>query len=336
MLAPRDGYALEEVMTSAENPLFPTRHILVGVSFSDPAEDDPFQLCASDHAPIRQAVWLAGHTNAEITFFHVLENVPDDIDPTLAKTYADIHQRATWHVDKVAQKFREQGLVCHTKVTHGISWEQTILEAVSSGCDLVVVGPRRQGAGLLDRIVYGSTTNRLIRQCPLPVWVVAPEAATGISHIVVPIDFSPASERCVAFADWLSHLANAECTAVHSLEYKGFFSLRPLPQTEESVEKFQEKARQDAEDKLRGFLGAKIDQWKAVIDEDRIERALPRVVSQSGADLVILATQGAKGLPGILLGTTAEKVLSRCVASVLVIKPVGFEAPMRSVISLTL
>lgn len=321
-------------MTSAENPLFPPRHILVGVSFSDPSENDPFQLCVSDQAPIRQAAWLASQTGAQITFFHVLENVPDDIDPTLAKTYADVHQRAMKHVDQVAQGFRDQGLVCHAKVTHGISWEQTISEALSSDCDLVMVGPRRQGAGLLDRIVYGSTTNRLIRQCPVPVWVVAPEASVGVSHIVVPVDFSPASERCAEFAEWLAMLSQAERTAVHSLEYKGFFSLRSLPQPEESVERFQERARKSAEDNLRTFLGNRIDHWKAVIDEDRIERALPRIVSQSGADLVILATQSKKGLPGILLGTTAEKVLSRCTASVLVVKPAGFEAPIRSVVNM--
>jgi len=44
--------------------------------------------------------------------------------------------------------------------------------------------------------------------------------------------------------------------------------------------------------------------------------------------LVVIGTVGRSGVPGLLIGNTAEKVLSTVDCSVLTLKPEGFETPI--------
>jgi nucleotide-binding universal stress UspA family protein len=45
--------------------------------------------------------------------------------------------------------------------------------------------------------------------------------------------------------------------------------------------------------------------------------------------LVVLGTVGRSGIQGMLLGNTAEKVLSTCDCSILTVKPAGFVSPIQ-------
>ena len=47
-------------------------------------------------------------------------------------------------------------------------------------------------------------------------------------------------------------------------------------------------------------------------------------IAKSDADLVVLGTHGRRAIEGMLMGTTAEKVVSRAPCSVLAIKPKNY------------
>jgi nucleotide-binding universal stress UspA family protein len=56
---------------------------------------------------------------------------------------------------------------------------------------------------------------------------------------------------------------------------------------------------------------------------------IPRVAKKTNAELVVMGTVARTGVPGFLIGNTAEKTLSKLKCSVLAVKPACFETPVR-------
>ncbi len=55
---------------------------------------------------------------------------------------------------------------------------------------------------------------------------------------------------------------------------------------------------------------------------------VPALVKKYQIDLVMMGTVGRTGIPGFLMGNTAETILNRIDCSVLAIKPGGFVTPV--------
>jgi nucleotide-binding universal stress UspA family protein len=55
---------------------------------------------------------------------------------------------------------------------------------------------------------------------------------------------------------------------------------------------------------------------------------IPELVKEHQIDLVMMGTVGRIGIPGFLMGNTAEMILNRIDCSVLAIKPEGFVTPV--------
>ncbi|MGM0858940.1 MAG: universal stress protein [Pseudomonadota bacterium] len=58
------------------------------------------------------------------------------------------------------------------------------------------------------------------------------------------------------------------------------------------------------------------------------DRDLPKMAETIKADLVVMGTVARTGIAGVIMGNTAEAVLSQLNCSVLAIKPDGFESPV--------
>ena len=58
-------------------------------------------------------------------------------------------------------------------------------------------------------------------------------------------------------------------------------------------------------------------------------KEIPRLVEQLSIDLIVMGTVGRTGIPGLIIGNTAEKVLGAVDCSVLTLKPEGFESPIK-------
>ena len=57
---------------------------------------------------------------------------------------------------------------------------------------------------------------------------------------------------------------------------------------------------------------------------------IPAFVEEQKVDLVVIGTVGRSGIPGLLIGNTAERVLNAVDCSVLTVKPEGFETPIEA------
>jgi nucleotide-binding universal stress UspA family protein len=57
-------------------------------------------------------------------------------------------------------------------------------------------------------------------------------------------------------------------------------------------------------------------------------REIPVLAERLGIDLVVMGTVARTGIPGFIMGNTAESILEQIGCSVLAIKPPGFASPV--------
>lgn len=143
--------------------------------------------------------------------------------------------------------------------------------------------------------------------------------STGIriKSILVPTDFSPASEKALDYARQISKAFKSTITLFHVVESCGTPGFPDLPPASEEAEFF------DAEKKLHE-LAASIESrgveiaWKltcGVAGHEIIEAA-----KENDVDLIVIGTHGLTGWKHFSIGSTAEQVARAACCPVLVVR----------------
>ncbi len=98
----------------------------------------------------------------------------------------------------------------------------------------------------------------------------------------------------------------------------------------------------DEESKRRSWLKALVDKHCAAPGKEAIDylkpqlhltrgsasQLVPALAKKLGAELMVMGTVGRAGIPGFLVGNTAEEILHQIHCSVLTVKPHGFVTPV--------
>jgi len=167
------GSVTEKVVRTAQCPVvtvpspsvatstLPFRRILCGIDFSESSSDG-----------LRFAVSLATESNSALTLLHVLEfsqeseplaTVPFDLSTYRAAVEDDATRRL---VNLISGDIRA---ACQpaTRLVHGKPYEQILAVAQELRSDLIVLGVH--GRSAFDIMIFGSTTNQVIRRATCPV-----------------------------------------------------------------------------------------------------------------------------------------------------------------------
>jgi len=141
--------------------------ILVPTDGSDPSE------YAAAHA-----VEFADEHDATVHALFVMETdveLPStDVGPGRKQLEESLREQGRRAVDEVERLAKEAGVDCETHVREGSAADRILDEAEESDVDLVVMGTH--GRTGLDRILVGSTTERVLRRSDIPVLTVSQEA----------------------------------------------------------------------------------------------------------------------------------------------------------------
>ena len=173
--------------------------ILCPVDFSDTSKQ-----------ALAQALVIAGWYGATVSILHVRPD-RDAMEP-------------------IERLGREDELVCLTAGAPDVSVTvlfetgqavTTIVDcAATIGADLIVMGSH--GTNGFERLLLGSVTDEVLRKAGCPVLVVPPRAnATSrlpFTHLLCPVDFSPASRTGLALACSIAQEADAKLTLLHVLD----------------------------------------------------------------------------------------------------------------------
>ncbi len=289
------------------------QRIVVGVS-AEP-EADELTLSACDRHTFAHVAWLAERVDAEIHLVHVIDFIDerlgeeeDNVDgPVKAALRDALEALADTTSAKTEIVFRR-----------GKPWRQLIAEAEAWDADLIAVSPRRESLGLTDRIFHGSTAARVLRRSERSVWVVDREAHTPIEKVLALVDGSPVSQLVLDAAGALTQALGGKRYALRCLDYPEDISMKRLADAEEAIAEYHRAVHDKAKAELDALVGD--HPCEVLFSEDWVVRAAPKVIEQHDIDLVVLSSTSRTGLAD-LLGSTAEKLLQRSIASAWVVQP---------------
>ena len=290
---------------------------------------------ATDHPALEQAVRLAVRCGARVKIVDVLPRVPAGVrhfvTPDLENELID-HRRE--RLKAIANGV--QGVPVTTELLRGRPGMALIQEILRSGHDLLV---RSHARDLADQPKpYGAVDMELLRLSPCPVWLIGPRPSRHTPwRLVAAINPNPgdATEQqlnlmVVEWALRLRDIAGADLTLLHAWTVFGGSVLRSRLPEHEFLE-YVESARRASQDAMATFTKPLADRLSGVtvlFVEGEPEHAISHFVDTNGVDLVVMGTVARSGIPGLVMGNTAERVLQRLRGSVLAIKPPGFVSPV--------
>lgn len=315
------------------------RKILVGVELCDGSRLINGDLSASTRSAVGKAIWVAGHTSAEVTFLSSLMPCLD-LTPSMwqMREMQDyqamidgMHENARQQMTSLVDEAAAAGIKAAELRTAGKPWQELLREAVTNDYDLMIVGSHQQHA--LGKLLLGNTGRRLIRKCPCPVWVTSPVEDGQVRRILVPTDFSETADEATKLAHAVAQQLEAELHLLHAIEYHFEPQMRDLIASPEEVEEYQSRLHADAERQLSEAVSRCGLDHAIALDHRHVavgtpDTAIRTVVGELAVDLVVMNTLGRSGLKGLLVGNTAEQVLNHLTCSILAIKPDDFQCPI--------
>jgi universal stress protein E len=181
----------------------------------------------------------------------------------------------------------------------------------------VVVGAR--GSTPVHQMVIGTTAERLLRKVSCPLLLVRQRPAQPYQRVLIPLDFSPWSERAVDLALRLS--PGAVLVLMHSFTIPFEEKLRFAGVDDATLEHYRERAREDARQQMEAFVQAR------ALDPDRVHLCLTEgdapqhILTQArerGCDLIVIGKHGRQAAEELLLGSVTKHVVSEASCDVLV------------------
>ena len=275
-------------------------------------------------ASFPHAVGLAKRFDASVVLLHVDETPAFGLGSTGEVTaYLDrISQVRQRRIAEDLQFIRDCGVSADVQMREGTASEQILAAADELSADMIVAS--KQGAGRLERILLGSTTTRLLRRGRLPTLIVpvSPMLAASVTYrrLVVPTDFSDASQAALAAAVSLAKTVEARVQLTHVLRLPVPVPTIPGEVAIAAPPEFHRGREIDASRMLQQTA----DEWPQGTVDPRL--LLGTSVSQALAEeadddqsLLVIASQGKGAIRSAILGSTSEEVirLTRCPVLVL-------------------
>jgi nucleotide-binding universal stress UspA family protein len=142
---------------------------------------------------------------------------------------------------------------------------------------------------------------------------------TQIQHILVPIDFGPATQPGIELAVSLARTLDARITLVHVFDLARFTSMSPFAPTVDV-----EPLIADAEHELASELRKLRAQWPksdAELYRGAAHDVILEAASALGCDLIVIGTHGRSGVARAFLGSVAEGIVRMSPIPVLTVHP---------------
>jgi nucleotide-binding universal stress UspA family protein len=301
---------------------------------------------------IERVVSLAENNQAHLTVMHVVE------EPRLGPFFGSVE------IEDVISGLREQAIQQLQPLLQSVQGSAEILIDIRFGTafieiikavlrnrhDLVI---KTEGEGGAHSFLFGGTDQHLLRKCPCPVWILAGETSANYRRVLAAVDFDPWEEseednrtedelnrQIVGFAASLAASDFAQLHVVHAWQSISDNMVRIFSSdiSEEERAANRERERREHQSRLelldkriREELGG--DDYGYIaprfhLCEGMARDVIPGMATELQADLVVMGTVSRTGVPGLLIGNTAEVILNNLECSVLAVKPADFVTPV--------
>jgi universal stress protein E len=222
---------------------------------------------------------------------------------------------------------------------------EIIKEAIRGAHDLVIKAA--SGNKTFKDRLFGNIAVKLLRKCPCPVLIIKPSENASFQKILAPVDLETVEEETTKTGEHgdfiyrkvmdisiaMTRMENSHLDIFHCWFLPGEtllasgrtrIDLDKLDHMRMLAEKIQTRkigallAEYDLSDIGHSVVVRKGDPGEMIVD----------YADKNGIDLIVMGTIGRSGLSGLLIGSTAEKVIDQVNCSVLTIKPANFKSPI--------
>jgi nucleotide-binding universal stress UspA family protein len=240
-------------------------------------------------------------------------------DPLERELRAAHQKEAQDYLDGIVGRLRAAGAesICSDVLEERDSVSQSIREDVArTGADLVVL--TSHGRGTLQRVWLGSVADKLVRTLPVPVLMVRPQEPASpldfrqervVRHMLLALDGTTEAESILAPAVNVGQAMGSDYTLVRVLR-PAWPVLHPTWHGGAQVdEKQQHNAVVYLESVAERLRAERAKVHTHVSFADQPAAAILEHAARSGADLIALETHGRGGVPRLLMGSVADKVV---------------------------
>lgn len=231
---------------------------------------------------------------------------------------SNIREAITGPGDKLLAEARRiadsEGAPIITNLEQGEPYERIVDAAASENCDLIVMG--RRGHKHLERVLMGSVTARVIGYTDKDVLVVPKDTSIAWDRLLLSTDGSFYSTTATGRAIDLAKSYGAALDVVSVANVNDEF----YAQAPDAASAMVKKAR-EVIDSVRSNAEAEGLSVTAVVKEGEPYEAINEVAVEAGDGIIVMGSQGRKGVSRLLMGSVTEKVIGFASCPVLVVKP---------------
>lgn len=290
----------------------PLKKILAATDLSAPAS-----------VAAERAALVAKQNASSLSLFHVANLTPlERLREMIGETPVDMEHRV---LDVAKQKLldfsaelqQRYGIPVGVQVRSGNLLKELALEIGASQTDLLVCGAI--GESIVRHYTFGTTASRILSTAHSPVLVVRQPATQPYQRLLIPVDFSPGSQRAIQTA--LSVAPGADIVLFHAFDVPFEGQLRYACVEEDIVNHYRIIARQEALQKLqelRNATGLSPDNSRLVITHGDPTTHIIEKVREYDRDLIVICKHGNNLVEDLLLGSVTKQILAESRVDVLV------------------
>lgn len=301
----------------------PLHHILVAVDFS-----------TGSLSALKQAARLARVRDARLHVLHVVDSMAVALmAQSLQESYDDRAAVASEGAAQALQRWLHQAeteVDGKVIVSVGTPFTEILDHLEKLNADLLVAGITGAGNSTTGA---GAIASKLARKARVPVLLVRSDHPELFHKIVAGIDFSESAPEVAACAHQIAEQDGARVDFVHVWHEPWvampYFAV-PLADSGVPVATFTPEQRESYLQGLRRELhafvkdaGGAIGGGEILIEAASGGKGLAGYARESAADLIIVGDKGRTLLHDVLLGSTAERLLTLSHCSLLVVKGTG-------------
>jgi nucleotide-binding universal stress UspA family protein len=275
------------------------------------------------------AITLAERLDAELELVTVFFDEPVMADWDIPT--ADLEAFHKEYIEDAAMRIRATSSIdVTTTVLGGPVGETLERHAAGRSPDLVVISTH--GRGPISRAWLGSVADRLLRHIMQPILIVRPIEGEAVGmdqqpyfgQILVALDGSERAEAILPLTKEIGRAFDASYTLFRDVP--PHYAATPylphaIAETREAIERGETDAKTYLDAATADFRAEGLSATGEVGVGVQPATAIIRHACAAGADLIALATHGRGGMPRLVLGSVADKVVRGAPMPVLVVRP---------------
>jgi len=273
---------------------------------------------------LKVAKFLALKHNASVILLHAVSPViylpyPESfgITPIDLSKLAELEAKSIESAKQRLEALRDFLAGLSVDIVVDVGEPAEVILAKEEMADLIILGSHSKG--LVERILIGSTSERVARYCHKPLLILKGKAPESFKKVCLAHDLSKHAQS--AFEFFLNLVPPEEDGRLTLLHVEETIE---LPMVDVLTEGLTKKIEEEKINYLNSLLErAKEKGWKAelvVKKHSSVADGIVEFIKEGDYDLLVMGSRGLSGLKRVLLGSTSSQVLRRAEVPILIHK----------------